>query len=79
MKIKDFRVDGFYTTGNYGGLEVMVESEDYVRYRAVFSKEDEENAKVSHPCKIYSTINGRAYFNFRGTRVYLDEVMNANL
>ena len=79
MKIKDFRVDGFYTTGNWGGLEVMVESEDIIRYRAVFSKEDEEGAKVSRPCKIYTTNEGRAYFNYRGSRVYLDEVMNANI
>lgn len=78
MKKEDFKVTGFYQMGNWGGLEVMVETEDFVRYRAVFSNEDEENARVSRPCKIYTTIGGRAYFNYKGTRVYLDEVINSS-
>lgn len=79
MKLEDFRVDGFYQMTNWGGLEVMVESEDYVRYREVTDKESEKYAKVSRPCRIYSTIkNCRAYFNYRGTRIHLDEVMNSH-
>ena len=75
MSVENFRIDGVYCMSNWGGLEVMVESEDFVRYRENYSSD--KPMRVSRPCKIYFTTgdDGRAYFRWKGHRIYLDECL----
>lgn len=73
--MKEYTTHGIYSLSNCAGLKVNIEDgyDPIVHWQLAIN--DSEKPQRWHKAKIYETTQGRSYFRYGTTRIYLDEVL----